>query len=166
MKQSYVLFPTRLGWMGLLGSPAGLRALILPQSSPQAVLSNLGKHLSGAADDPTSFGDLPERLRHYLNGQLMTFPDRLDLAEATSFQKAVWGVVQGIPYGETRSYAWCALQIGRPGAARAVGRAVGRNPLPLIIPCHRVIASSGELSGFSAGPELKQILLEIEGCHT
>jgi len=74
----------------------------------------------------------------------------------------VWQATRLIPYGETRSYLWVAVQIGKPGAARAVGQALGRNPLPVIIPCHRVIASDGGLGGFTGGLVMKRRLLELE----
>ena len=163
MRLSYFLFPTDLGWMGLLTSPAGLQALSLPQNSPQMALQKLGRRLGGTIADPSLFGDLPQRLRDYLSGKPMTFPERLDLADATPFQFRVWKAVRRIPYGETRSYGWCAQEIGRPGAARAVGGALSQNPLPIIIPCHRVIASSGEIGGFTGGADMKRLLLEIEG---
>jgi len=74
----------------------------------------------------------------------------------------VWQATRLIPYGETRSYLWVAVQIGKPGAARAVGQALGRNPLPVIVPCHRVIAADGGLGGFTGGLEMKRRLLELE----
>jgi len=91
-----------------------------------------------------------------------TFPDRLDLSGATPFQRMVWEATRLIPYGETRSYAWVAGQVNKPGAARAVGQALGRNPLPIIIPCHRVIRGDGSLGGFSNGLEVKERLLHLE----
>jgi methylated-DNA-[protein]-cysteine S-methyltransferase len=163
MRLSYFLFPTNLGWMGLVSSLAGLRALSLPQDSPEMALQKLGKHLSSVPAEPSKFGDLPYRLKSYLSGRPMAFPDGLDLADATPFQLAVWQAVRAIPYGETRSYGWCAQQIGRPGASRAVGGALSQNPLPIIIPCHRVTASSGETGGFTGGVSMKLHLLGIEG---
>ncbi len=80
----------------------------------------------------------------------------------TEFQQLTWRALQTIPYGETRSYQQIARQIGRPKAARAVGMANSKNPLPLLIPCHRVIGASGKLVGFAAGIEIKQKLLELE----
>ncbi|MDP2600040.1 MAG: MGMT family protein [Deltaproteobacteria bacterium] len=85
------------------------------------------------------------------------------LKEATPFQKRVWRVLQTIPCGETRTYKWVAQKVGKPKAARAVGQACGANPLPLIIPCHRVVASGGKLGGFSLGLAMKKRLLKWEG---
>ncbi|GAH65608.1 unnamed protein product, partial [marine sediment metagenome] len=91
------------------------------------------------------------------------FPDRLDLSGATDFQRKVWETTRLIPYGETRSYAWVAEQIKQPRALRAVGQALGRNPLPIIVPCHRVVASNGKPGGFTGGIEVKKRLLHLEG---
>ena len=92
----------------------------------------------------------------------MDFPDKLDLARATRFQQDVWQITRTIPYGETRSYAWVAGQLGLPMAVRAVGQALARNPLPIIIPCHRVVGSHGGLGGFRGGLEMKRHLLNLE----
>ena len=81
----------------------------------------------------------------------------------TVFQRKVWSIMRKIPYGETRPYKWIAKKIGKPSAARAVGNACGSNPLPIIQPCHRVVASGGKLGGFSGGLPLKRKLLMLEG---
>ena len=103
-----------------------------------------------------------ERFKVYCRGQKAAFPDQLDLSRATPFQCQVWEATRLIPYGETRSYAWVASQVKRPEAARAVGQALGRNPLAIIVPCHRVIASDGKLCGFGGGLEMKEHLLHLE----
>jgi methylated-DNA-[protein]-cysteine S-methyltransferase len=87
----------------------------------------------------------------------------LDVRAATPFQRAVWDALRAIPYGETRTYSDVARAIGRPGAARAVGGACGANPWPIIVPCHRVVASDGTLGGYSAGLKWKRLLLRLEG---
>ena len=106
---------------------------------------------------------LVHRLQRYFLGERAAFPDALDL-QGTPFQKRVWETVRPIPYGETRSYTWVAHQIGRPGAARAVGPAMRANPVCIIIPCHRVIGARGDLCGFggSQGIPMKRWLLEME----
>ncbi len=108
------------------------------------------------------FKDLIERFRAYFYGHKVVFADELDLSGATSFQCRVWKATGLIPYGETRSYMWVAEQIGKPGAVRAVGQALSRNPLPIIIPCHRVLSSDGRLGGFTGGVETKRSLLSLE----
>jgi methylated-DNA-[protein]-cysteine S-methyltransferase len=157
------LFDTGLGWMGIVGSLHGLRDVILPRESKEAVLSQVKRRdYSVETCDSCSFGDLPQRLRHYFAGELVHFPDKVDFDRASRFQQSVWQVARSIPYGETRSYGWVAAQMGLPKAARAVGQALGRNPLPIVIPCHRVISSNGGLGGFSAGLEMKRYFLNLE----
>jgi len=158
----YTLVDTILGWMGLLGSSAGLRRIVLPQPSPESARASLTQYSTKASPEASPFGDLPQRLRQFLEGKAVDFPDKLDFANSTPFQQAVWQVTHAIPYGETRSYACIARQTGKPHAARAVGQAMARNPLPIIVPCHRVIASSGNLQGFGGGLEMKRYLLEME----
>jgi len=102
-------------------------------------------------------------LQQCFDGQRVLFDEPLDLSGATAFQRRVWLAVRDIPYGETRSYGQIARQVGSPGAARAVGRAMATNPVPIVVPCHRVIGSDGNLRGFGGGLDLKHRLLEMEG---
>ena len=162
MKLSYALIETKLGWLGVLGSTAGLLHIVPPQNSPQAVLATFGQPLARANPDISLFGDLPHRLKQYIDGEAVTFPDPLDLAGATPFQSAVWQMTRSIPYGETRSYTWLARQIGIPGGARSVGQALAKNPLPIVVPCHRVIGIRRKLR-CSRSLEMRRQLLEIEG---
>jgi len=101
-------------------------------------------------------------LLDYFNGNQVNFKSLLDLRIGTIFQRKVWEKISEIPYGELRSYKWIANKIGNPDAVRAVGNAVGKNPVPPIIPCHRVIRSDGKLGGFSSGIPLKKWLLKLE----
>jgi methylated-DNA-[protein]-cysteine S-methyltransferase len=158
----YAVFKTAAGWAGILGSSAGLLRATLPQPSEQEVYRLLGSGLGRANLSPRPLEDLIGRFQAYFSGQRVDFPDKLDLSGASPFQRSVWQVTRYIPYGQTRSYAWLAGQVGNPGAARAVGQALGRNPLPIIIPCHRVLASNGGLGGFSGGLEMKRLLLTLE----
>jgi len=153
---------TKYGWVGLVGSEAGLIVLTLPKSSRKAALSEIKESAADAVEDTSAFSDLPDRLRRYFNGENVSFSDKLGLDGASPFDRAVWKATVAIPYGETRSYAWVAQQIGRPRACRAVGGALARNPFPIIVPCHRVVASSGSLGGFGGGLALKQRLLGQE----
>ena len=104
------------------------------------------------------------QLRKYLNGELRRFDCRLDF-KGTPFQKKVWSALSKIPYGQTRSYQDIAKSIGHPKAFRAVGNANGQNSIPLIVPCHRVIESSGGLGGFGHGIKVKKRLLDLEKAH-
>ncbi|MEE8413219.1 MAG: methylated-DNA--[protein]-cysteine S-methyltransferase, partial [Dehalococcoidales bacterium] len=163
-KLKYITFNTDMGWIGLLASEKGLLATSLPQQSDSEACQQLGKKVNQANRSTSSFSGLMERLRFYFSsGEEVDFPDELDVSGATPFHSAVWQATRLIPYGETRSYLWVARQINKPGAARAVGQAMGRNPLPIIGPCHRVIASDGGLGGFGGGLEMKQQLLRLEG---
>lgn len=146
----------------MVGSEVGLSFLTLPQPSPEAVLYALGDLIKGTVEDAPAFGDLPRRLQRYFDGEKVTFPDKLDLGDATPFQKAVWNATRSIPYGETRSYAWVAKRIGSPQAWRAIGGTLARNRFPIIVPCHRVIASGGGLGGFDSSLGLKKRLLDLE----
>ena len=101
------------------------------------------------------------QLEQYFAGQRTDFDVELEL-EGTAFERRVWEEVRAIPYGETASYAEIARRIGRPDACRAVGRANGRNPVAVIVPCHRVVGSDGSLTGYAGGIEMKRALLELE----
>ena len=107
------------------------------------------------------FGDAVAQLEAYFAGELLDFDPDLDLV-GTEFQRKVWAALLSIPYGETRSYGQIALQIGSPGASRAVGLANGHNPIGIIVPCHRVIGANGSLTGYGGGLNKKKQLLEME----
>jgi len=102
------------------------------------------------------------QILEYLRGARRAFTVPL-VPEGTPFQRRVWAEAAAIPYGQTRTYRELARRIGRPGAARAVGQALGANPLPILIPCHRVIAADGRLGGYTGGRHLKRWLLDLEG---
>lgn len=155
---SYVV----LGWVGIIGSSQGLLRLTLPQPSAEEVRQLLGDSLNCARASPDLFADLLARLQAYFCGQMVNFAEPVDLSAASVFQRRVWEATRLIPYGETRSYRWVAGQIKQPAAARAVGQALGRNPLPILIPCHRVVTTSGKLGGYRGGWARKQYLLRLE----
>lgn len=161
-KAVFSIFYAGPGWMGVLGSDRGLRRLVLPQPSGREVLRLLVDDPTKALNNDLTYLGLCYRLRDYFSGKPADFStEKADFAGASSFQKAVWRVLRTIPYGETRTYKWVAEKAGRPCAARAVGQAVGANPLPLIIPCHRVVAVNGP-GGYAGGLALKKKLLELE----
>jgi methylated-DNA-[protein]-cysteine S-methyltransferase len=111
-----------------------------------------------------SFADATRQLKEYFAGKRKAFDLELS-PSGTRFQLTVLDALQRIPYGETRSYADIARAVGNPRAVRAVGAANGRNPLPIVIPCHRVIGSDGSLTGFGGGIETKRFLLDLERRH-
>jgi methylated-DNA-[protein]-cysteine S-methyltransferase len=106
--------------------------------------------------------NLIQQLQDYFSGKPVDFTFTPDWSAYTVFQQAVWGETRAIKYGQTTTYWQVAKAIGRPGAARAVGQALHINPLPLVIPCHRVLAHNGSLHGFGGGLEMKKYLLDIE----
>ena len=113
-------------------------------------------------EDSERTAEVRRQLEEYFAGERQTF-DLTISPKGTAFERSVWSELSRIPYGATRSYAEIARAIGRPGAARAVGRANGANPIPIVVPCHRVIGADGSLTGFGGGLEVKSRLLEIEG---
>ena len=146
-----------VGLLTLIASDAGLRAVLWEDDRPGRV------RLDAAVDAP----DHPvlrcaeRELRDYFAGARQRFTVALDPV-GTVFQQQVWAALLTIPFGETRSYAEIARQIGRPQATRAVGAANGRNPISIIAPCHRVIGANGALTGFAGGLEVKEFLLRHE----
>jgi methylated-DNA-[protein]-cysteine S-methyltransferase len=161
----YAVASTKFGFVGLVGSESGLAILTLPKSTREAVLSEIKEFTADAIEDTSAFSDLHNKLQRYFNGEKVSFLGSLDLSGATAFRRNVWSATRSIPYGETRTYAWVAQQIGSPRASRAVGGALARNPFPIIVPCHRVVASNGNLGGFSGGLALKKRLLELEAAR-
>ncbi|MFD0311568.1 methylated-DNA--[protein]-cysteine S-methyltransferase [Streptomyces sp. NPDC127119] len=111
--------------------------------------------------DDTPFAEVAEELRAYFAGELKDFSVRLHL-HGTPFQRSVWAELRRIPYGETRSYGQLADALGNPNASRAVGLANGKNPLGIIVPCHRVVGADGSLTGYGGGLQRKQQLLDFE----
>lgn len=116
---------------------------------------------SGWVRDDEAFTDVVGQLEDYFSGSRTEFEITMELI-GTGFQRRVWAALQTIPYGETRSYGQIAEAIGSPGASRAVGLANGRNPIGIIVPCHRVIGSTGRLTGYGGGLDRKQLLLSLE----
>lgn len=155
----YTLMDSPIGRLLLAGDRDGLGLVSFPSGSKARSPE------SGWRADPAPFGAAIDQLSAYFAGDLTDF----DLALAprgTPFQLRVWQALCGIPYGETISYGELARRVGRPKAARAVGAANGANPLPIIVPCHRVIGSTGKLTGFGGGVETKAALLALEGVET
>jgi methylated-DNA-[protein]-cysteine S-methyltransferase len=113
-------------------------------------------------EDPAAFADATLQLVEYFAGTRQTF-DLPRAPQGTAFQEAVWLQLRSIPLGTTTTYGDIAARVGRPGASRAVGAAIGRYPLAIVVPCHRVVGAGGSLTGFSGGIERKAALLRLEG---
>lgn len=155
---------TALGWVGIAASAAGLVELTLPEPTEAAALQRLReRHGHGEPDDGRLAG-LKARLQATCRGEAVNFDDLpLDAHQGTDFRRRVWAATRAIPRGQTRTYGELAREVGSPGAARAVGQAMARNPWPIVVPCHRVVGSDGRLTGFGGGLEMKRHLLELEG---
>ncbi len=151
-------------YYALMQSPVGMLALTSDGAALTGLYTEHGREYGYArsgTEAPRYFGEAKKQLDEYFQGRRTAFS--LALApEGTAFQKHVWQALQAIPYGETVSYKTLAARAGAPGAARAVGSANGKNPLCLIIPCHRVIAADGSLGGYSSGLHIKEWLLAHE----
>jgi len=152
---SYTYFDSPVGRLLLVGDKTSLHFLSFPggnkafEPQPAWVQSD------------THFDVVKDQLSAYFSGSLDTFNIPLTL-HGTDFQKQVWELLKEIPFGATRTYGGLAKALGRPNASRAVGAANGSNPIPIIIPCHRVIGSTGKLTGFGGGIETKRFLLNLE----
>jgi O-6-methylguanine DNA methyltransferase len=159
----YAVFPTVMGWMALAASAQGLVEVVLPRPTPEDVLARMQARWPQARPLPTEEAEpLVKPFQDYLEGKCTDLEMPVDLSSHTSFRRKVWEVTRHIPYGQTRSYAWVARQIGQPRAARAVGQAMGANPVPILIPCHRVVGSDGGLCGYGGGLDMKARLLALE----
>jgi O-6-methylguanine DNA methyltransferase len=164
MRQA-IIFKSRWGWMGVSESTKGIDAVVLPKASRQSVLSELqaasAKLLDGQAS--SRLREAQAQLTDYLAGTRRSFDLSLDLSRGTSFQRKVWRALRRVSYGQLRSYQWVAIRVGGRRYARAVGNAVGANPMPIVIPCHRIVAQDASLGGFSGGLPTKRKLLTLEG---
>ena len=162
----YDVFETPFGWMGVLASPKGLRRSTLPENSPDECVDGLGGDVQRATLAPERFAALKDKLARFYDGEAVSFEDEaIDADDATPFLRRAWDNCRSIPAGETRSYQWLAAQAGQPRAPRAAGQSMARNRLPIIVPCHRVVASDGGLGGFGKGKtrlDLKKRLLDME----
>lgn len=154
------LVKTPVGMLTLVASDIGLAAILWQDDKPERVRLASGER----SDDDRLLCQVEQQLQEYFAGQRETFDVPLDFV-GTDFQKSVWHALLTIPYGETRSYGDIARQIGNDKAVRAVGAANGKNPISIIAPCHRVIGSSGKLTGFAGGLETKRILLALESMN-
>lgn len=155
---------TAFGWVGLVASDKGLVALEFPLQSRDDITRRLLEVFPGKVEfDDEAFPGLSEELKRYFVGEPVQFSAELDEKLGTPFQRKAWAVVRSIPHGQTMSYGDVARKMGHPGAARAVGSAMRANPVPIVVPCHRVIGSDGKLTGFGGGLDLKRRLLRLEG---
>lgn len=156
---AYTFLESPIGTLLIGESPRGLAMISLPEGE---TIRNTPSHWNHCEHLKVP---AVQQLRAYFSGELTEFDLPLDL-RGTDFQVSVWKALLTIPYGETISYAELARRIGNPKAVRAVGAANGKNPIPIIVPCHRVIGSNGTLTGYAGGLHVKQALLSLERQHS
>jgi len=163
----YTIFKTKWGYFGLAATDNGLLRTALPAAKQEWVESQLLKNIPGSQYDKDLFKPAQEQITAYFKGDCVEFRAFPVVLNVGVFAKRVLTVCRDIGFGQTVSYGRLAEMAGKPGAARAVGMVMAKNPLPLIIPCHRVICSNGSLGGFSAsgGVNLKKRLLKLEGAN-
>lgn len=150
-----------VGPLQLIASDRGLVAVLWAKSHPARVPSEV----SSGEVSSRYLADTEQQLREYFEGQRTNFTIPLHL-RGTPFQRQVWAALVSIPFGETRTYAQIAQQLGNPNATRAVGAANGKNPVSILVPCHRVVGSTGRLTGFAGGMTAKAYLLNLEANRT
>jgi methylated-DNA-[protein]-cysteine S-methyltransferase len=140
-----------------LDSPLGRLFVIFSGNSLKGISFDRPRLKTGTAPET-----ITNQLRDYFGGKLREFTLDLRLDEGTEFEKKVWLSLREAPYGQTRTYKWLAELVGRPGGARAVGQALSKNPIPIVLPCHRIIESDGDIGGYSSGVDIKRRLLALE----
>ncbi len=159
----YALLDSGLGTIVLVAREKRLVALDITREGRAVTRKRLIEQYPGAAESMKPFGKIERLLNRFLSGERVEFDVPFDLGEMGDFSRRVLLEVKAIPYGTVVSYGSIGRRLGYPMAARAVGQAVGRNPVPIVIPCHRVVTSDGRLGGFGMGLSLKEHLLALEG---
>ena len=161
----YRLFPTAWGWCAAARTGLGVCAFVLPMEDRDAAEAAVRRLAPGAASLPRGMAGLVRQVQRYFDGRRVEFEADLDFTAATAFQRRVWRQACLVPYGRVMTYAGLAMGIGQPRATRAAAGALARNPIPLLVPCHRIVGSDGSLAGFSAagGVETKRAMLALEG---
>lgn len=159
----YTFYSSPLGLTGIAGSSRGLKRILLALPDESHFIDYLKNSFQcECIKKPAFFEKVVKQLRLYFAGDLKNFDCKLDMSRGTPFQQKVWRQLTAIPHGGTISYRTLAEAINKPKACRAVGSANGKNPLPLIIPCHRVIQGNGSLGGYTGGLHIKRFLLDHE----
>jgi O-6-methylguanine DNA methyltransferase len=164
MSLYYATMDSPFGPLVLVATPTGLCRVALPGEGRAALEEWLARWIGPEPleENPAALAAAVAQLREYFSRLRREFDLPLDL-RGTPFQQQVWEELRKVPYGQTVSYGELARRVGRPAAARAVGQAVGANPVPIIIPCHRVVGADGSLVGYGGGLEVKSALLRLEG---
>lgn len=160
-----IAFHTSFGWCGVVSGECGVKRIQFGYKSSYAVrksIERLFPFVKEKEDDLLKM--VKEMIAGFFDGKVVSLDFPIELSTATLFQKKVWEMTRSIPYGKVKTYGWLSQRLSKPGASRAVGNALADNPLPLIIPCHRVVRADGKPGGFSLpeGTNLKRRLIELE----
>lgn len=169
MGHVYRVFSTEFGWCGVVAGGSGIVRVYLPESQQQVLEQRICVMFPSAVAAQNGLSEIAHRMQAYFRGRHTDFKQvHLDFTGATGFQRQVWQQTRRVPYGETRTYSWIAGNVNNPNAQRAVGTALGKNPFPVIVPCHRVIRKTGGMGGFSAadGVDMKKKLLTLEAIQS
>ena len=161
---TWATIKSRIGVIRVAATPRGVCEIALGRETAEDFFGWLERHVGHAPRRPERSGLVAlalVQIAEYLAGRRREFDLPLDV-RGTDFQRRAWAAVAAIPYGQTRTYSQVAQAIGRPAAVRAVGAANGANPLPLVVPCHRVLGSDGSLTGYGGGLDVKRKLLDME----
>jgi methylated-DNA-[protein]-cysteine S-methyltransferase len=140
-------------------SPVGKLYLVFTRKILRGIFFKKPKEILRKGEAPPL---IKKELKEYFENGIEEFIQKIELTKGTEFDIKVWLALKEVPYGETRTYKWLAEKVGRPTAFRAVGRALSKNPIPILIPCHRIVESGGSIGGYSQGIDIKRRLLEIE----
>lgn len=161
---AYAMTDTPVGKMLVATTPRGLVTVGLPRETYDDVLEQLAREVSPRVlESPARLDDVRRQLYEYFEHRREHFDLDLDWTLSHGFRRKVLGKLPRIPYGDTVTYAELAKRAGNPRAYRAAGSACGHNPIPIVVPCHRVVRSGGALGEYGGGPEMKRFLLELEG---
>ncbi|MCH2305327.1 MAG: methylated-DNA--[protein]-cysteine S-methyltransferase [SAR202 cluster bacterium] len=161
----YYTFNSKIGWITAISSDLGILRISLPEKSSEISASQFKNEINLYESNPDKFKEIIEKIESYFDGYLTDFTDiTIDFSQMSNFQKMTLKQCRKIKSGETKSYKWLAEKINHPKAWRAIGNALSQNPVPIIIPCHRVINSNGKLGGYLGEMKnnFKKKLLEIE----
>lgn len=153
---TFATLDTQVGTLTAVVSPRGVRRIVLPSDDAERAIRETGAR-------PGPIGPVRGQLEEYFAGTRTSFDAPLDLEGLPPFRTKVLGALQHVPFGEVTTYKGLAVDVDNPGAVRAVGTACARNPLPLLIPCHRVVRSDGHLGRYRGGEDMKRFLLALEG---
>ncbi len=164
-EEYFVVYESSIGYIAIVSRNGKVVSLDVLGGGMYEARKMISRSHPDATESMASFKTIRTLLDRYLQGRKVDFEIEVDISDLGSFTQMVLNELMEIPHGETRTYGWLAKKVGKPGAARAVGQALKRNPIPIIIPCHRVIRDDGTIGGFSMGVNLKERLLTLEGVH-